>query len=426
MSIKNSFYPHPRKLLWLGGGLVVSSFFLSPFTQWGSSDSLAALVPREPIYKQPPALLTPRHDQVESALATIYMDIAAGNTKEALRRTDALLSEHPNFKLGHLIRGDLLLSRARPITTIGASSDLSPELVSGLRAEAVKRMQALRNPPPKDAVPSFALKLRDNQKHLLVADMGRSRLYLFEHNQGQLKLMDDQYITQGKQGYGKEREGDQRTPIGLYQTTSLIPDEKLDDFYGAGALPIDYPNDFDKRLGRTGSGIWLHGVPTGTYSRAPLASDGCVVLPNSQMTKLMQTIAPHGTPVLISKKIDWVSPTQVEKERDALKDAVETWRKDWESGEHSRYASHYDKEFTSERMSLNRWLARKKMVNQNKSWIKIKLDDWSIFQYPGQENVAVIEFTQNYASSNLSSVSRKRMYWIKRGDKWKILIEAIA
>jgi dipeptidase len=66
------------------------------------------------------------------------------------------------------------------------------------------------------------------------------------------------------------------------------------------------------------------------------------------------------------------------------------------------------------------------MVNQNKSWIKIKLEDWSIFQYPGQENIAVIEFTQNYASSNLSSVSRKRMYWIKRSGQWKILIETIA
>jgi murein L,D-transpeptidase YafK len=410
----------------LGGGLIVSSFFLSPFTQWGSSDSLAALAHRDPIYRQPLAPLAPAHDQVESALAAIHMHIAAGNTKEALRRTDALLSEHPNFKLGHLIRGDLLLSRARPITNIGAAPDASPELISGLRAEAITRMQAVRNPPPKDAVPSYALKLRDNQKHLLVADMSRSRLYLFEHKQGQLKLMDDQYITQGKQGYGKEREGDQRTPIGLYQTTTVIPDEKLDDFYGAGALPIDYPNDFDKRLGRTGSGIWLHGVPSGTYSRAPLASDGCVVLPNSQMAKLIQTIAPHGTPVLISKKIDWVSPAQVEKERAALKDAVETWRKDWESGEHLRYASHYDREFTSERMTLNDWLARKKMVNQNKSWIKIKLEDWSIFQYPGQENIAVIEFTQNYASSNLSSVSRKRMYWIKRSGQWKILIETIA
>jgi murein L,D-transpeptidase YafK len=354
------------------------------------------------------------------------MHIAGGNTKEALKQTDALLAQHPDFKLGHLIRGDLLLSRTRLISNLGAGSNAPTEALAGLRAEAVKRLEALHNPPPQNAIPSFALKLRDDQKHLLVADMSRSRLYLFEHHQGQLKLMNDQYITQGKQGYGKEREGDQRTPIGLYQTTSLIPGEKLDDFYGAGALPLDYPNDFDKRLGRTGNGIWLHGVPPGTYSRAPLASDGCVVLPNSEMTKLMQTIAPQGTPVLISKKIDWVSQAQIEKEREALKKAVETWRSDWESREHMRYAKHYDREFTSGRMSLNQWLTRKKIINQNKSWIKIQLDDWSMFQYPGQEHVAVVEFRQNYASNNLKSVSRKRMYWVKRGAQWKILIEAIA
>jgi murein L,D-transpeptidase YafK len=423
---RNSVHSLSRRLLWLGGGLIFSSFLLSAFTQWGSNNSIAALVPREPENKRSSVPLAPTHDQIESALASIYMQIALGNTREALKLTDALLLQYPHFKLGHLIRGDLLLSRTRPITNLGAGSNASIEAIAGLRAEAAKRLEALRNPPPKDALPSFALKLRDNQKHLLVADMSRSRLYLFEHNQGQLKLMDDQYITQGKQGYGKEREGDQRTPIGLYQTTSLIPGEKLDDFYGAGALPIDYPNDFDKRLGRTGNGIWLHGVPQGTYSRAPLASDGCVVLPNPQMTKLMQTIAPHGTPVLITKKIDWVSAGQIEKERETLKKAVEAWRSDWESREHLRYASHYDREFKNERMTLNDWLARKKIVNQNKNWIKIKLDDWSIFQYPGQEQLAVVEFTQDYASNNLSSVSRKRMYWIKRGNEWKILIEAVA
>ena len=36
---------------------------------------------------------------------------------------------------------------------------------------------------------------------------------------------------------------------------------ELTDFYGTGAYPISYPNEWDKRQGRNGHGIWLHGTP---------------------------------------------------------------------------------------------------------------------------------------------------------------------
>ncbi len=418
-----SLKPLYARLLWLGGVLLALVLLQPLFGHFNSTGSLAALVPRDQA-DAPSALNADlANDKVESALADIYVQIASGNTERALKLTDALLEQHPNFRLAHLIRGDLLLSRTRPISGLGSVPEAPDDRLSALRNEALKRLDALRNRPPEGFLPSYVLQLRNDQKHLIVADMTRSRLYLFGQENGQLKLLDDRYISQGKQGYGKEREGDQRTPVGVYQTTSLIPDEKLDDFYGAGALPINYPNDFDRRLGRTGHGIWLHGVPSDTYSRTPLASDGCVVLANPDMANLMQTVAPRGTPVLISRKIEWVSAAQIEKERKALKDTMENWVNDWQSREHLRYARHYDLEFKSDKMTRKDWLARKQVVNQNKSWIKVQINDLSMFRYPGERQLAVVEFTQDYASSNLSSVSRKRMYWIKRGDEWKILIE---
>lgn len=412
-----------RRLIGVGVGLVGLSLILPMFTQVSGNNSQAALVPRTEIDTTGGLKPDLANDMTEAALASIYVQIASGNTQQALKQTDALLQQYPNFRLAHLIRGDLLLSRTRPITGLGSVPDAPADSLNALRNEALKRLEALRSRPPEGMVPPYALQLREDQKHLIVADMARSRLYLFAQKNGQLKLLDDKYISQGKEGSGKEREGDQRTPIGVYQTTSLIPDEKLDDFYGAGALPINYPNDFDRRLGRTGHGIWLHGVPSDTYSRTPLASDGCVVLANPDMANLMQTVAPRGTPVLISRKIEWVSAAQIEKERKALKDTMENWVNDWQSREHLRYARHYDLEFKSDKMTRKDWLARKQVVNQNKSWIKVQINDLSMFRYPGERQLAVVEFTQDYASSNLSSVSRKRMYWIKRGDEWKILIE---
>ncbi len=406
---------------------MVGAFLVPWLSPWLAPNSLAALVARE-VDSTPVGPLDPgrTNDAVEAALARIYVHIASGNTQAALQQTDMLLQQYPNFRLAHLIRGDLLLSRTRPINGLGAAPDAPAERVDALRGEAQKRLEALRQRPPQGFVPSYALKLRPDQKHLIIADMSRSRLYLFEHQQGQLKLLDDKYISQGKQGYGKEREGDQRTPIGVYQTTSLIPDNKLDDFYGAGALPINYPNDYDKRLGRTGHGIWLHGVPSDTYSRTPLASDGCVVLSNPHMARLMKTVAPQGTPVLISKKIEWVSPQQLAVERQSLERALETWRTDWENRVHTQYAAHYDSRFQGDNLNRDAWLARKQQVNAAKTWIKIQLDQVSMFLYPGAEQMAVVEFQQNYSSSNLNSQSKKRMYWVKRNGEWKILIEASA
>jgi murein L,D-transpeptidase YafK len=62
-----------------------------------------------------------------------------------------------------------------------------------------------------------------------------------------------------------------------------MPQDKLTDFYGSGAFPINYPNEWDRIRGRNGYGIWLHGTPRDTYSRPPRASDGCIVLSNEDL-----------------------------------------------------------------------------------------------------------------------------------------------
>ena len=39
---------------------------------------------------------------------------------------------------------------------------------------------------------------------------------------------------------------------------------------------------------RTGSGIWLHGTPPDQFARAPLATDGCLVLANPDLPEKMR------------------------------------------------------------------------------------------------------------------------------------------
>jgi hypothetical protein len=77
-------------------------------------------------------------------------------------------------------------------------------------------------------------------------------------------------------------------------------------------------------------------------------------------------------------------------------------------------------------MGLAQWSEQKHKVNAGKTWIRLNLDKVSIFLYPGRDDLAVVTFDQNYASSNLVSQMRKRQYWIREGGAWRILHEGSA
>ena len=147
----------------------------------------------------------------EQGLAKVFEAIEENRTDLALQRVDAIIGANPNFRLAHLIRGDLLLARLQPIHTFGnLLKTVPPERVEELRAEALARLRALRDRPPDSKVPSNLLQLRTDQTHALVVDSRRSRVFVFENSGGNARYVSDFYVTLGKHGVGKTREGDQK------------------------------------------------------------------------------------------------------------------------------------------------------------------------------------------------------------------------
>jgi len=359
----------------------------------------------------------------EQALSGVLEAIEANRLELATQRVEALIAAHPNFRLAHLIRGDLLLARARPLETFGNVPKTVPrEKVEDLRAEALLRVRAYRDRPSGERVPRYILQLHADQKYALVVDSRRSRLYLFENAGGRPQYIADYYVTLGKNGVEKTREGDQKTPIGVYHVTANLPRQKLADFYGAGAFPINYPNAWDKRLGRNGHGIWLHGTPSDTYSRPPRASDGCIVLANADLEAIGKSVQIGLTPVIIADEIGWTDASALEADRKSLADTFEAWRAAWEKRDTERYLSHYAARFNSEGQNLAAWSAHKRKVNAAKSWIKVSMSKVAMLQDP-REHFVVVSFQQDYRSNNLSNVMRKRQYWIKNDGRWRILYE---
>ncbi len=359
----------------------------------------------------------------EDRLSGVFQAVEADQLDVALKRVDALIHDYPNFRLAYLIRGDLLLARTRPLQTFGDVAKTVPQdKVEDLREEALARLKARRERPSEDRLPRAILQMSAEQKHVLLVDSSLSRLYVFANDSGEPRLVGDYYVTLGKNGVDKTREGDQKTPVGVYHVTANLPRQKLGDFYGVGAFPINYPNEWDRRLGRNGHGIWLHGVPSSTYSRPPRASDGCIVLANPDLETVSRYLQIGLTPVIITDRIDWEDASQLQAERKSLAAEMERWRADWESRDTGRYLSHYSAKFSSGSENAATWAQHKRQVNASKRWIKVGLRDVSMYRYP-QGDFVVVSFEQDYRSDSLSNVMRKRQYWVKESGRWKILYE---
>lgn len=364
--------------------------------------------------------------EAEALLVKTLLAIRNNQLDVALGEIDRVIQSYPNFRLAHLIKGDLLLARARPIREIGAMPNAPRDRIADLRDEARVRLARYQSERPTDRVPKYLLQLNAEQKYALVVDTGRSTLYVFENRNGLPHYVADYYVTSGKNGTDKTRQGDKKTPLGVYHVTANLPRAKLGDFYGVGAFPISYPNEWDRREGRNGNGIWLHGTPSDTYSRPPRASDGCVVLTNQDLTMLGKNLQIGITPVIITEAIEWAKPEALNAVRADLLKRLEDWRHDWESLDTEKYLKHYAGGFSTGSQNLAEWSQQKRQVNAAKSWIKVKINRLSVFLYPGRDDLAVVTFDQDYSSSNLNNEMNKRQYWINEKGAWHILYEGAA
>ena len=134
----------------------------------------------------------------EPQLSRILFEIENNHLGSALEQTEALLRQYPNFRLAHLIKGDLLLARSAPLLTFGNASNAPQEKLTDLRDEVIVRLKAYRNrSATANYVPRYLLQMQPDQKHAIVVDTQKSRLYLYQNDNGRPRFVADYYITHG-------------------------------------------------------------------------------------------------------------------------------------------------------------------------------------------------------------------------------------
>lgn len=375
--------------------------------------------------------------QAEARLIDIYRLISQGQHREALLKASVLVEDHPNFHLAHLVHGDLLSVQARPVRQLGDVPDTkaqaAAEQLAALRDESARRLRALIERPPQGSIPTQFLALSSQSRHAIAVDASRSRLYLFENltptrsgSNGfaapRLRLLGDFYISVGLQGIEKTVEGDKRTPLGVYYITSNLDPDNLPDLYGVGALPINYPNPLDVQRGKTGSGIWLHGTPREQFVRAPLASDGCVVLSNPDLERLLATVQIRTTPVVIAPSLEWVMPESLDAERQPFEAALEAWRSAKSQGQLEDLKGFYSSRFQNQGRDLAQWWPRVEGELRSAGAARdLQLKEVSMLRWRDSQDTMVVTFGE-VAHGQTRGVT-KRQYWARERDQWKIFFE---
>lgn len=257
-------------------------------------------------------------------------------------------------------------------------------------------------------------------KHIFIADKENRTLTVWTHEKEKPILVGAFPMDIGKLQGDKISEGDHRTPEGIYFFQERKEGPGLDfSLYGKRAFTLDYPNYFDHRVSKTGSGIWLHAVPDTTSLLR--GSRGCVVVRNNIIEQLTPYIKLKSTPLLILDKVNYVPDDKITTARKELQDWVQSWKTAWESKDLEKYLTFYSADFKAQKMDKKKWRQYKSGLNERYQTISINVKDPFLLM---KKNEAIISFIQDYKSDGLKDLGEKTLYVQKNEQgKFEILTE---
>ena len=257
----------------------------------------------------------------------------------------------------------------------------------------------------------------ESLKYLIICDKNIKNIKVYDTKKDEIIYSSKVII--GKNLGDKKKEGDLKTPIGVYKLIEKL--DKLDPFYGPFALKSDYPNDFDRSLNKTGHGIWIHGVPN-NEKRDPYTK-GCIALENSNLKTLDSSIDIKKSILVISEK-DNLKTTK--NDIATILSSIYTWKEAWKNSDFKTYSSFYSKEFKRKNKStLDKFLAHKKRLFEKKEKKIIRFKNINIIPYPNDlnKNMFQIIMDEYYKTKTYKYIGKKELFVEIVNNKMEILTE---
>lgn len=259
----------------------------------------------------------------------------------------------------------------------------------------------------------------ESYSNILTCDKNTSTLTLYIKDNNSSYLLQKKYNAYtGKINGDKVKEGDLKTPIGIYDITKKI--SKLDSFYGPLAFVTSYPNIYDTYRGKNGSGIWIHGLPT--EQERDEYTKGCIAIDNQSIECLDKNIDIDKTLLIIS--------TEQYKEKigknvlSSILSELYSWRYSWIYNDIQSYIDYYSPEFVRyDGMNYKRFLKYKKRIFQKRETKEIIFNNLSIVPYPDSSNIYKISFQEQYKSKSFEFSGDKVLIVKFDNNRLKIITE---
>jgi len=260
----------------------------------------------------------------------------------------------------------------------------------------------------------------ENLNSLLITNKKAKELTIYKPMNMRLELLSKyENVIVGADG-DKFKEGDLKTPLGVYTLRKRFTPK--DQFYGPLAFALSYPNTYDKVQGKDGHGIWIHGSPLDGSDRNPM-SKGCIVLDNDTIELLDKNIKHKNSVIIVSEN----GMPKVEKsEISTILSELFRWKSAWRKSDVKTYLSFYDDNFKRyDGLKKKNFARMKKSIFSRKQKKKIIFKNINISPYPDERGKRLfkVAFYEIYKSKNYKFRGNKELFIELNGSSFKIISE---
>lgn len=263
--------------------------------------------------------------------------------------------------------------------------------------------------------PSAVIKLPDNENAILVEKKSQT-LFLYTFRANDLFVRFQVPCSTGEVSGIKQMAGDKKTPEGVYFLKDEYEDKYLSPIYGKKAFPTDYPNFIDKKAGKNGSAIWIHGT---NKKLKPMDSNGCIALENSNVLKLSDYITLNSTPVIMVEEIDRIDRKILARQEESITLMLRQWIKAIEKGSYHDYLSFYSSEYLPDISWWEQWREIRKLADNLGSGLKVKSDRTGIYYH---DRVFVVLFDCFLIfENNQTLLGQRKLFLENQNSRYKII-----
>lgn len=265
--------------------------------------------------------------------------------------------------------------------------------------------------------PLIGLSSENGPAYAMVVEKQSQTLTLYEFN-GTFSLKYRFPCSTGEVAGEKLVSGDRKTPEGVYFFTKQFSRKHLAPIYGSRAFVMDYPNFMDRKHKRSGNSIWLHGSDKPIK---PRDSNGCVAMNNDDLNVLAGYIELNRTPIVVVKKVNFMSVQAQLQTKESLTDFLSNWKNALVKGDLNKFMACYSQPHGDPNVIERAWNHIQTAQQRLEIPLNMRFENMSLLR--GNSDIVVLFDQVMHIDGRETPVGTKKLFLEKQGKTWKILQE---